>query len=247
MELNIPVFIEIYPDRIGRKGAANLSQQQRLQNFQKLIDQGLRARLEVQSFVTGQLMISLNFHPSSPVRLVGDGSILEIPTLPSTFEELSRTLQNIEFEEIMDNLNKTIAGVERIVSSARVDQITLKVNDVLAEVNSSLDNLSGKLGVLIDSSNRMVRGIDTMVSKIDTRVEPTFSSLNQTLESAGAAARQADALLREVKGSVADDSLVMTELTATLRNLSAAARSVRALADYMERHPEAFISGKGGY
>lgn len=247
MELSIPVYIEIYSERVVRKGGAHVNQQQRLENFQNLIDQGLRARLEVQSFVTGQLMVSLNFHPSSPVRLVGDGSVLEIPTLPSTFEELSRTLQNIEFEEIMDNLNKAIAGIERVVSSADIQQTSQKVNELLGEVNQSVDNLSDRLGVLIDSSNRMVKGIDNLVNRVSTRVDPTFSSLNQTLESANAAARQADALMREVKGSVADDSLIMTELAATLRNLSASARSIRSLADYMERHPESIISGKGGY
>ena len=247
MELSIPVFIEIYPERIARKDDAHLSLEQKRKNFKKLIDKGLRARLEVQSFVTGQLMISLNLHPASPVRLVGDGSVLEIPTLPSTFEELSRTLENIKFEEIMANLNKAIEGIESIVSSVRFDQITLKVNDVLAEVHSSVDNLSNRLGILIDSSSRLVRGIEGLVNKVDTRVQPTFSSLNQTLASADAAARQANTLMQEAQGSLADDSLIMTELAATLRNLSAAARSIRALADYMERHPESIISGKGGY
>jgi paraquat-inducible protein B len=36
-------------------------------NVQKLIDMGLRAVLAMQSFITGQLMIELDFHPDSPV------------------------------------------------------------------------------------------------------------------------------------------------------------------------------------
>ena len=36
------------------------------------------------------------------------------------------------------------------------------------------------------------------------------------------------------------------QITTTLKELSAAARSIRVWADYLERHPEALLRGKGG-
>ena len=47
--------------------------------------------------------------------------------------------------------------------------------------------------------------------------------------------------------SVADpNSPAAVNLANALRELAAAARSVRVLADYLERHPEALVHGKGG-
>jgi len=46
---------------------------------------------------------------------------------------------------------------------------------------------------------------------------------------------------------VGDNSVVTVELTKTLREFSSAARSIRNLSDYLSRHPEALIRGKGEY
>ncbi len=67
LDFKIPVFIEIEPDRIetigprGKKG----------ERMKPLIDKGLRAQLEMQSFVTGQLQIALNLLPDKPAKFVG--------------------------------------------------------------------------------------------------------------------------------------------------------------------------------
>jgi paraquat-inducible protein B len=61
-----------------------------------------------------------------------------------------------------------------------------------------------------------------------------------------AALRQARTVLKSADGVVSPDSALQTELKRMLRELSAAARSIRVMADYLERHPEALIQGKGG-
>ncbi len=45
---------------------------------------------------------------------------------------------------------------------------------------------------------------------------------------------------------VAPDSTLDTELDNALQEVSRAARGLRVLADYLERHPEALIRGKTG-
>ena len=62
-----------------------------------------------------------------------------------------------------------------------------------------------------------------------------------------AAAVEAKKTLIAIKGVVSEDSVVTAELTNTLKELSTAARSIRVWANYLERHPEALIRGKGGY
>ena len=76
----LPVIVEIEQDRI--KGAPSFGE---LDGASKMIALGLRGNLEVQSFLTGQLMISFDFYKDQPAKLRG---ILhgypELPTLPTS-------------------------------------------------------------------------------------------------------------------------------------------------------------------
>ena len=60
-----------------------------------------------------------------------------------------------------------------------------------------------------------------------------------------AALEQAQVTLETANGLVAQDSALYLEIKRMLRELSAAARSIRGMAEYLERHPEALIKGKG--
>ena len=48
----------------------------------------------MQSFVTGLLYVALDFHPDTPIRLLGlDPTLTEVPTIPSDMDQLKSTLQ----------------------------------------------------------------------------------------------------------------------------------------------------------
>jgi hypothetical protein len=59
-EFRTPVYIQIEASRIGQADIKG-SREERKHYLQSLIDRGLRARLEVQSVVTGQLIVQLGF------------------------------------------------------------------------------------------------------------------------------------------------------------------------------------------
>jgi len=68
---------------------------ERKRNINKLIENGLRGQLDIQSFVTGQLMVNLDFLPFTKARLVSkDPEEIEIPTVPTVLMEVTRSLQN---------------------------------------------------------------------------------------------------------------------------------------------------------
>ena len=52
--------------------------------------------------------------------------------------------------------------------------------------------------------------------------------------------------MKNAKEALGEDSPLQTDLGATLLELSRAAKSVSALVDYLERHPEALLRGKPG-
>ena len=62
--------------------------------------------------------------------------------------------------------------------------------------------------------------------------------LHATLEAAHSA-------LATVEASASTDGEIGSQLQDALKEISAAARSIRVMAEYLERHPDALIKGKG--
>ena len=71
--------------------------------MKELIARGLRAQLEMQSIVTGQLQIALDFYPDKPAVYTGiDKTVQEIPTIPTPLQELTKKLESLPIEEIFN-------------------------------------------------------------------------------------------------------------------------------------------------
>ena len=88
LEIQIPVFVRFGGDRLrSTSEGARIADTE--QAIPILIQRGMRAQLELQSLVTGQFYIELDFHPESPARFLGDGVHREIPTIPSRMSELA--------------------------------------------------------------------------------------------------------------------------------------------------------------
>jgi paraquat-inducible protein B len=121
---------------------------------------------------------------------------------------------------------------------------------------------SGALDDIQDSVSSIAKKLDKIpFDQISARLMSTMASLDQTLKSSDrllhhvndSIAPQVDATLKEAqeamqnaKNALAPDAPLQTDLSATLLQLSRAAKSVSALVDYLERHPEALIRGKPG-
>ena len=91
-KVRIPVFIEIQARRVE-----NISEREGSESaVRELVARGMRAQLQTQSLVTGQLFIQLDFYPDAPpqhLRLDPGTDLPEIPTVPTTFEEVSQTVK----------------------------------------------------------------------------------------------------------------------------------------------------------
>ena len=92
-----------------------------------LIRQGLRARLETQSLITGQKYVSLIVAPDHEAVLLAATRTpyTEIPAIPTTTQELERNLraffskvQDMPLDEIVDNLNGALVEARRAFRQA---------------------------------------------------------------------------------------------------------------------------------
>jgi len=272
LSLKIPVFIDIDPTRITQINVTGEKEHLEDQVFvESLIERGLRAQLGMQSLVTGQLFVDLDFFPSRPARLVQlDTSVRELPTIPSPLEELSRTLQTLPLSEIANKTMLAIEGIERFINSPELKEIIRSLDDSVDEAKVLLHNLNAQVQpvaknvektlddaqVLLENINRQVGPLakkieatiqDTrgVVVNINKHIDPMVQTLQTTFEATRTALHQANQTLKDIQGTTGQGSVLHYELTKTLQSLSSAAASIRVLADYLERHPEALIRGKG--
>jgi paraquat-inducible protein B len=112
-----------------------------------------------------------------------------------------------------------------------------------------LPTRSGKLEAIEDSVASLLKNLDKTV--IDARgtltnADTLMVSLDKTLGTTRGTLTNADNLINNAGTMIAPDSAMNAELNILLQQGGDAARALRILADYLERHPEALIHGKSG-
>lgn len=125
-----------------------------------LIEKGLRAQLQAVSFVTGQLVVSLEFFPGSPATLVGgeNARYPEIPTVPTDLEEFQRRLSELPLEEIARSFNHTLAGVDHLVNSPAARGLSTQSSKALEDFERLLHSLNSLADYLSRHPEALIRG-----------------------------------------------------------------------------------------
>jgi paraquat-inducible protein B len=270
----IPVTIETQPHRwtaFGEEADLALEADDPQGFKRRLIDRGLRASLQLQSLLTGQYMVNLDFRPDdTEPRLIGiDNTYPEVPTIRSGIDEWQAKIEKLPLDEMVGKLTLALAGIERKVNSpeltesittlnealkdirkmiqnidSRVEPLTTGIQKAVADYGKLARNLDGRVGPLAADLDETLKDTRELVRNVDKRIEPLISDLQQALKTAEGALEQGKDTLAAVEKLVAEDAPVVYELKNTLRQLSAAARSIRIWADYLERNPDALLRGK---
>jgi paraquat-inducible protein B len=257
LKTEIPVIIEVEPDKFKFGEDVQRTDEDRKKGAQQLIKMGLRAVLSMQSFITGQLMIELDFYPNTPINLRNTSEdYLELPTIPSTTERLANTLQKLDLEGMEKNLTNTLAGVDRFVNNPDLIGSVKTLKETLEEMRQVVKKVDAKIDPLADHLDGTIRDARKLVNNVDRQVDPLAKNVNTTVKDFGKLARDMDAQLgsladsldqslSSVRGVMSEDAPLIVEMENTLREISAAARSIRQLANALEQKPEALIQGKG--
>jgi len=243
MTFYIPVIIEIFGDKI--KLVLNDHQTAPTDLLTQLVDKGLRAQLVTQSFVTGQLAVSLDLMPDTPIRLVGKSDLPEIPTVPSAFEQLTETIKRLPLQELVDRLIGAVSGVEKLVNSPELSHMPGKVDTLLTTGNNLLQEIHAKVSPLAQNLDAAVQSFSELAKHLDHRTEGLSSSAKNALDSFDATLKEGRAAIGKFQKIANSDSPTVTDLNRSLEEIANAARAIRELANYLERHPEALIQGKG--
>ena len=233
-EVRIPVIIELDQEKIVSHGGTSidLSDPHTIPN---LIREGLRAQLGSDSFVTGLLYVALDIMPKTPIQMIAPpGSPLqEIPAIPTTLEQaqavairIFEKLDKVDFDAVFTQMTGMLDSIRQITTSPGLRE--------------ALNN-SEKTREQLD---RALAGAQQTLNTMNRQVPPLSNSLQKTSLSADAAAKQARLTLGTVQTAIEPNSPVNYQVLQTLQDVSAAAHSIKELADYLQRNPSAIIRGR---
>jgi len=118
----------------------------------------------------------------------------------------------------LDEIQDSVGSIAKKLDKVPLDQITARLLTTMATLDDTLKNA------------------DRLVRQFDVTIAP---QINDTL-------KEAQGAMKNAKEILGQDAPLQSDLSATLLELSRAAKSVNALVDYLQRHPEALLRGKPG-
>ncbi|HRI82648.1 MAG TPA: MlaD family protein [Opitutaceae bacterium] len=220
--------------------------------LQRLIDQGLRAQLGVIGLATGLLYVELDFadpaeHPDPHRRT--DQKYAAVPAMPSAISEFQASFTQIladlkkadiaglsqELRGLLASTRRQVDGLDLPALAAQWTETGKSANALLAgpEVKDAFLNLNETLSDM----RRILARLDRQIDRTGTGLDETLAQAKTTLESFNASALTARRFI-EAQGGLGE------EAARALARLGEAAESVQRLTDFLERNPNALLTGR---
>jgi paraquat-inducible protein B len=259
LSVNIPVIYEVYPDSFREIGPQVKVEDKEF--HRALIAKGLKAQLQMQSLVTGQLMINVDFLPQRPAKMFGVhkaelgkqfGDLWEIPTVPTPLQELENILSGINIKEIAEDVRRAMDGIAKLATSPDLHASIGELRQTMTDIQKLVRNIDSKVEPLatgIDQTLVEVRaGIDQTLVEVRAGIGDARklmrSNIKEAADSATTALDQANVTLKSIEDIAEEGTQLRYDISAALKEIAAAARSVRVLADFIEQHPDAILRGR---
>ena len=214
LDFRVPVIIEI-PQ--GSQGYVQISGEiagTRQDMLVALIKRGLRAQLQTESLVTGQLFVQLDLYPDLPLKedVVDPATyLIEIPAIPTAMQEVTQAarkglakLAELPLEEIVVELEGALRGIEQLVNAP--------------ELREAIRNLNATL----QGTQQLIQHFDTQVERVASNATTMMGSATTALGQVGRLATDAQQLVQRADKQV---ERVATSATTTLGNFTKLAQN----------------------
>ncbi|HXJ77365.1 MAG TPA: MlaD family protein [Candidatus Methylomirabilis sp.] len=174
-------------------------------------------------------------------------------------DDARKILESKDTQDLLRNANGALAEARTLVQrvDGKIDPLVAQLNDTLARVDAGFDAVR-KLALDVDNRvdplatqaeatlktaqvavgdvRPLIEDLRHIAAKLDAQVDPLLTSFRGTLDGA-------QVTLRGVDRTLDQESPLGFELFQTLKEFRTAAQALRALADYLERVPDAPVYG----
>jgi len=213
---------------------------------------GVRAQLALQSVLTGQLYVDLDFYPGSPLNKVDvKAPYPQLATIETGLKKLGKSIESLPIDQLAHQALSVLEGIERRVNSPDVDRILASGADAAAALKDTLERIDAEVDPLVVSLRHAADATAGAMKQAEQTLDLERGPAGKMVADFSKAAESADQALREMRKAMGEASEMLDDRSAArqrlqnmLDELTAAARSLRLLADYLERHPEALLQGR---
>lgn len=252
-ETETQVVLELLNEDIRTKSGGQLDADfsTRIDHETLIYDAGMRASLQMESFVTGQLNVALQLEPETEaVMRAVDPPYNEIPTIASNVQRVLNSVQSwfaniqetVDFAGLGRRLNNALQAFDDL---ARSEDLQASISGINHLVNDGeLQRLAGKVAATLEEMRLASAAAGNMFNNADEDVGQLVAELRPVLQQLVSALDEAEQTLQAAKSQLSGDSRQAYQLGTTMDELERAARSVREFFDYMERNPESILRGK---
>ena len=227
--LSTPVTISLYPTLFHVQGAAAPTNPAALRTLvSHLVDHGLRARLEREPPLIGAEHVVLDINPSAPPPTKTASGQPSIPTSSGGgVGSIMDKLNGLPIGQIAQNVLDLTHHADALVASP-------DLTNAVAQLDAAVKQAKGAA----QQANDTMQSVGPKVTRLVETLDRTAHQLDRAAVSAQRTAASADRAVSSTTNQYG--------LQSTMREMTEAARSVRALANFLDRHPEALIQGRPG-
>jgi len=242
-DFDVPVLIELDHEMLRARSDRKVDLDSKTL-FDNLIDQGLRAKLEASSFVTGQLYIELSIisDAAPPVYHQIDPIYPEMPTAHTDIEAFVRNLTRVDIMGITERLSSILELLEGKIGEMNVADISKGLTTTLTTIEDKL--LDPSLDQALDSTKDALNDFKETSKVLRGEIVSISDEIQKSLV-------QIDGTMIEVREGVADvrhiissDNVLAHDLRDALEQFAKASSSISELADFILLNPNALISGR---
>jgi paraquat-inducible protein B len=242
-DFSMPVIIAIDKKLAQSKSDENLQigSQARLD---LLIRRGFRGRLDAESLVTGVLYVDLEVVPDAPPPVFHQLTPKdhEIPTMPSQVQQLLANLDRLDLPGISAKLNSLLARLDTSLSQFNIPQINAGMTNLLGAADQLIT--TPDLTNTIKSARQALGHAQALLERIDGRVDPLAASVTNTLSDAQQTLADLRRGLQNLSGLLGSDASFRSDLPQALEQLGNASRAIADLAEFLQRNPDALVTGR---
>jgi paraquat-inducible protein B len=238
-ELYMPVVIELNQSRLREMGEKTDLGDPAV--VRTLVENGLRARLALESFLSGRRYVDLEIMTDAP-EATPPPMPFPYPVIPVYVEpglaalqaDTSRVLSKIlalDLEGLVVDLRKAASGVGR--AAGTIDRAAATFDRAGGALPSTLERMEEALAAIRDAA----RSLESSVPGVAANARAALQRLTSALD-------RLDESIRAVRATLEPGAPVPVRLEEALREVGQAARSIRQLADAIERNPSEIIRGR---
>jgi paraquat-inducible protein B len=155
-------------------------------------------------------------------------------------QQIYDKISQLPLDELVEDTRTLIKGANRVINDPMVAQAVANASQAMTDLQQAARTLEGRIGPVISS----IETTSDTANRTLKSAQEAIAGTDDVLQAAQQALVQADRTLKTANSVIQPGGPVNYELINALKETAAAARSLRELADQLQRSPNSLLFGR---